>query len=322
MQEIKTTVTYSLKKDSIITGFESILFERDYSGNLWIGSWNKSPLLYKIDGNQITRFEFPIGYYLSSDNSFDSNSDHVLFGSSNSVLYFRDDKFYSLASPKLANPSPYQTLNLANYTYVIFANTTGRKQIHRWNGTNWEILNCDLDFQNLYNLKSIGNDRILVTEGNSEVAYILDQNGKLIFEFAPSGAPMKVKINSKRIFLFSDSKLEVRNSDGELKNLLDLYEESMKAYFGSYLQFIDIFIEDESNLSLLLKEKNKKPAKKYLLNFNLDTLTLTPHPLQEKMNTDLNLLRFEKDNLGCYWFKIYGNHYSESFITLNAELTT
>ncbi|MCG6146399.1 hypothetical protein [Leptospira bandrabouensis] len=322
MQEIKTTVTHNIKRDSIITGFESLLFERDYNGNLWIGSWNQSPILYRIDGNQITRFEFPIGFYLASDNPFDSNPDHVLFGSSNSVLYFRDDRFFSLPSPKLANPSPYQILNLANYTYVIFANTSGRKQIHRWNGTNWEILNFDLDFQNLYNLKSIGNDRILVTEGNSEVAYILDQNGKVISEFTPSGAPMKAKINSKRIFLYSDSKLEVRNSDGELISLLDLYDEAMKAYFGSYLEFIDIFIQNESNLVLLLKERNKKPAKKHLLNFNLDTLTLTPHSLNEKLTADLNLLQFEIDNSGDYWFKIYGNHYSESFITFNAELTT
>lgn len=322
MQEIKTTVTHNIKRDSIITGFESLLFERDYNGNLWIGSWNQSPILYRIDGNQITRFEFPIGFYLASDNPFDSNPDHVLFGSSNSILYFRDDRFFSLPSPKLANPSPYQILNLANYTYVIFANTSGRKQIHRWNGTNWEILNFDLDFQNLYNLKSIGNDRILVTEGNSEVAYILDQNGKVIFEFTPSGAPMKAKINSKRIFLYSDSKLEVRNSDGELISLLDLYDETMKAYFASYLEFIDIFIQNESNLVLLLKERNKKPAKKHLLNFNLDTLTLTPHSLNEKLTADLNLLQFEIDNSGDYWFKIYGNHYSESFITFNAELTT
>lgn len=322
MQEIKTTVTHNIKRDSIITGFESLLFERDYNGNLWIGSWNQSPILYRIDGNQITRFEFPIGFYLASDNPFDSNSDHVLFGSSNSVLYFRDDRFFSLPSPKLANPSPYQILNLVNYTYVIFANTSGRKQIHRWNGTNWEILNFDLDFQNLYNLKSIGNDRILVTEGNTEVAYILDQNGKVISEFTPSGAPMKAKINSKRIFLYSDSKLEVRNSDGELISLLDLYDEAMKAYFGSYLEFIDIFIQNESNLVLLLKERNKKPAKKHLLNFNLNTLTLTPHSLNEKLTADLNLLQFEIDNSGDYWFKIYGNHYSESFITFNAELTT
>ncbi|MCW7492519.1 hypothetical protein ND861_09705 [Leptospira sp. 2 VSF19] len=321
MQEIKTKITYNIKRDSIVTGFERILFERDHNGNLWIGSWNQSPILYKIDETQITRFEFPIGYYLASDNPFDSNPDNVLFGSSNSILYFRDDQFFSLPSPKLANPSPYQILNLGIYTYVIFANTSGRKQIHRWNGTNWEILNCDLEFQNLYNLKQISNDKILVTEGNTEIAYILDLNGKLISEFAPSVAPMKVKINSKTIYLFSGSKLEVRNSDGELKSLLDLYDETMKTYFGSYLEFIDVFIQNESNLVLLLKERNKKISKKYLLNFNLDTLTLTPHPLHEKLNSDLNLLRLEIDNSGDYWFKIYGNHYSESFLTFNAELT-
>ncbi|TGM52034.1 hypothetical protein EHQ91_16605 [Leptospira biflexa] len=321
MLEVKTNITHNVKRDSIKTGFERILFERDHDGNLWIGSWNQSPILYKIDETQITRFEFPIGTYLASDNPFDSNPNNVLFGSSNSVLFFKDDTFLSLPSPKLANPSPYQILNLGNYTYVIIANTSGRKQIHRWNGTNWEILNCDLEFQNLQNLKQIGNDKILVTEGNSEIAYILDQDGKLISEFAPSGAPMKVKVNSKKIFLFSDSKLEVRNSDGKLESLLDLYDETMKSYFGSYLEFIDVFIQNESNLVLLLKERNKKPANKHLLNFNLDTFTLTPHALSEKLTPDLNLLQFEIDPSGEYWFKIYGNHYSESFITLNAELT-
>lgn len=321
MLEVITNTTHNIQRDSIITGFERILFERDHHGNLWIGSWNKSPILYKIDESQITRFEFPIGTYLASDNPFDSNSNHVSFGSSNSILFFRDDKFYSLPSPKLANPSPYQILNLRNYTYVIFANTTGRKQIHRWNGTHWEILHCNLEFQNLYQLKQIGNDKILVTEANSEIAYILDLYGKLISEFAPSSAPMKAKVNLKQIFLFSDSKLEVRNSDGKLKNLLDLCDDTMKSYFGSYLEFIDIYIENESNLVLLLKEKNKNPSKKHLLNFNFDTFTLTPHPLSEKLTPDLNLLRFEIDPSGEYWFKIYGNHDSESFITLNAELT-
>ncbi|TGM31140.1 hypothetical protein EHQ82_00015, partial [Leptospira selangorensis] len=291
--------------------------------NLWIGSWNKSPILYKIDGKQITRYEFPIGYYLASDNPFDSNihSDSVLFGSSNSILFFKDDGFLSLPSPKLANPSPYQILNLGKFTYVIFANTSGRKQLHRWNGTNWEVLHCDLEFQNLYQLKQIGNDKLLVTEGNSEIAYILDPNGKLISDFAPSNAPMKVKVNSEKIFLFSDSKLEVRKGDGKLENLLDLYDDTMKSYFGSYLEFIDVYIQNESNLILLLKERNKKPAKKYLFLFHLDTFTLTPHPLSDQLTTDLNLLKFEIDNSGEYWFKIYGNHYSESFLTLNAELT-
>ncbi|MGV3665627.1 MAG: hypothetical protein ACO1NV_05810 [Leptospira bouyouniensis] len=321
MLEVKTNITHNIKRDSIVTGFERILFERDYHGNLWIGSWNKSPILYKIDEKQITRFEFPMGTYLASDNPFDSNPNQVLFGTSNSILFFRDESFLSLPSPKLANPSPYQILNLGYYTYVIFANTSGRKQIHKWNGTIWEVLLCDLEFQNLYQLKQIGNDRLLVTEGNSEVAYILDQNGKLILEFAPSGAPMKVKVNSKKIFLISDSKLEVRNNDGKLENLLDLYDETLKSYFGSYLEFIDVYIENESNLILLLKERNKKPANKHLLNFNVDTFTLTPHTLSEKLSADLNLLRFEIDLSGKYWFKIYGNHDSESFLTLNAELT-
>ncbi|EMY71591.1 hypothetical protein [Leptospira vanthielii] len=322
MQEIKTNITYDIKKDSIITGFERILFERDHSGNIWIGSWSQSPILYKNDGNQITRYEFPIGYYLASDNPFDSNPDSVLFGSSNSLIFFRDDKFYSIPSPKLANPAPYQILNIGQYTYVIFANTSGRKQIQRWSGSNWETLNCNLEFENIGNLRQVNKNRILVTEGNSEIAYILDLEGKFVSEFTTSGAPMKVKVSSKKVFLYSDSKLEVRNVDGELTNLLDLYDETMKAYFGSYLEFIDLAIEDESNLVLLLKERNKKPSKKYLLNFNLDTLTLTPHPLSDKLTTDLNLLRFEKDNSGDYWFKIYGNHYSESFLTFNTELTT
>ncbi|EOQ94732.1 hypothetical protein LEP1GSC195_0345 [Leptospira wolbachii serovar Codice str. CDC] len=322
MQEIKTNITYDIKKDSIITGFERILFERDHTGNIWIGSWSRSPILYKNDGNQITRYEFPISYYLASDNPFDSNPDSVLFGSSNSLMFFRDDKFYSVPSPKLADPAPYQILNIAQYTYVVFANTSGRKQIHRWDGTNWETLNCNLEFQNIGNLRQVNKNRILVTENNSEIAYILDLDGKFVSEFATSGAPMKVKVNSKKVFLYSDSKLELRNVDGELKNLLDLYEETMKSYFGSYLEFVDLAIEDESNLVLLLKERNKKPSKKYLLNFNLDTLTLTPHPLSDKLTTDLNLLRFEKDNSGDYWFKIYGNHYSESFLTFNTELTT
>lgn len=179
-----------------------------------------------------------------------------------------------------------------------------------------------MEFQNIGNLRQVNKNRILVTENNSEIAYILDLDGKFVSEFATSGAPMKVKVNSKKVFLYSDSKLELRNVDGELKNLLDLYEETMKSYFGSYLEFVDLAIEDESNLVLLLKERNKKPSKKYLLNFNLDTLTLTPHPLSDKLTTDLNLLRFEKDNSGDYWFKIYGNHYSESFLTFNTELTT
>lgn len=320
MQEIKINTTNDIKKDSIVTGFERILFEKDTQGNIWIGSWSQSPILYKNDGNQITRYEFPIGYYLASDNPFDSNPDSVLFGSSNSIIFFRDEKFHSIPSPKLANPAPYQILNIGQYSYVIFANTSGRKQIHRWNETNWDTLNSNIEFQNIGNLKQISNNRILVTENNSEIAYILDLDGKFVSEFSISSAPMKVKVNSKKIFLFSDSKLEVRNTNGELKNLLDLYDDTMKSYFGSYLEFIDLTVEDESNLTLLLKDKNKKPAKKHLLNFNLDTLTLTPHPLYDKLTPDLNLLRFEKDNLGNYWFKVYGNHYSESFFTLNMEL--
>lgn len=320
MQEIKINTTNDVKKDSIVTGFERILFERDSNGNIWIGSWSQSHILYKNDGKQITRYEFPIGFYLASDNPFDSNPDTVLFGSSSSVIYYKDDTFYSLPSPKLTNTAPYRILNIGSYLYVIFNNTSSRKQIHRWNGSNWETLSANIEFENIGNLKKISNNRILVTENNSEIAYILDLDGKFVSEFSISGAPMKVKVNSKKIFLYSDSKLEVRNINGELKNLLDLYDDTMKSYFGSYLEFIDLAIEDESNLTLLLRERNKKPAKKHLLNFNLDTLTLTPHPLYDKITPDLNLLRFEKDNLGSYWFKVYGNHYSESFFTLNTEL--
>lgn len=321
MLEIKTIITNDVKKESIVTGFERILFERDFFGNLWIASWNQSPILYKNDGKQITRYEFPIGYYLASDNPFDSNPDCTLFGSSNSILYFKDDLFFSVPSPKLANMAPYQILNIGKYTYVIFANTSGRRSIHRWNGNGWEILNCNLEFENLRNIKQVSKNRILITENNSEIAYILDLDGKLVSEFSTSSAPMKIKVDSKKIFLYSDSKLEVRNQEGELISILDLYDESMKSYFGSYLEFIDLCIEDESNLVLLLKERNRKPAKKHLLNFNLDTLTLTPHPLYDKLTPELNLLQFAKDNSGEFWFKIFGNHYSESFFTLNTELT-
>ncbi|TGK87272.1 hypothetical protein EHQ23_07310 [Leptospira bourretii] len=321
MLEIKTIVTNDVKKESIITGFERILFERDCFGNLWIGSWNQSPILYRNDGAKITRYEFPIGYYLASDNPFDSNPDCTLFGSSQSILYFKDDVFFSVPSPKLANSAPYQILNIGKYTYAIFANTGGRRLIHRWDGASWETLNSQLDFLNLNNLKQLSKNKILVTENNSEIAYILDLDGKLVSEFSTSGAPMKVKMDSKKIFLYSDSKLEVRNSDGELKSILDLYDESIKSYFGSYLEFIDLNIEDESNLTLLLRDRNKKPAKKHLLNFNLDTLTLTPHPLYDRLTPEMNLLQFEKDNSGEFWFKIFGNHYSESFLTFNKELT-
>lgn len=322
MQEIKINVTKNLHRDSIITGFERILFERDCLGNLWIGSWNQSPILYKNDGIEITRYEFPVGIYLASDNPFHSNLDTVSFGSSNSVIYFNDDKFFNLPSPKLTNSAPYQILNIGLYTYVIFANTSGRKQIHKWNGTHWEILNSKLEFQNLRDLKQISNDRILVTENNLDTAYILNLEGNFISEFSSSGAPMDVKINSDNIFLYSDSKLEVRNKEGELKHILDLYDEKMKSYFGSYLEFIDISIDDHSNLTLLLKERNKTPSKKHLLNFNLDTLTLTQHPLYHKITPDLNVLRFEKDNSGDHWFKIFGNHYSESFYIINQELAS
>ncbi|PJZ83052.1 hypothetical protein [Leptospira harrisiae] len=320
MLEIKTIITNDIKKESIITGFERTLFERDCFGNLWIGSWNQSPILYRNDGKQITRFEFPIGYYLASDNPFDSNLEWILFSSSNSILYFKDDVFFSVPSPKLANTAPFQILNIGKYTYVIFANTSGRRLVHRWDGTIWETLNCNLDFLNLSLLKQVGKNRILVTENNSEIAYILDLDGKLVSEFSTSAAPMKVKVDSKKIFLYSDSKLEVRNPDGELKSILDLYDDTMKSYFGSYLEFIDLCIEDESNLILLLKERNKKPGKKHLLNFNLDTLTLTPHPLYDKLTPEMNILQFEIDNSGEFWFKIFGNHYSESFLTFNPVL--
>lgn len=320
MQEIKINTTADVKKDSIITGFERILFEKDSHGNIWIGAWNKSPILYKNDGNQITRYEFPVGFYLASDNPFDSNQDSVYFGSSKSVICYKDESFYTLPSPELPNSSPYQILNIGLSVYVIFASTSARKHIHSWNGKHWEILNSNLEFENLRNLKQVSSNRILVTENNTEIAYILDLDGKFVSEFATSGAPMNVKVNSKKIFLFSDSKLEVRSKEGELIHVLDLYDETMKSYFGSYLEFIDISIVDESNLLLLLKERNKKPTKKHFLNFNLDTLTLTPHPLYDQLTGDMNLLRFEKDNLGNYWFKVYGNHYSESFFTLNTEL--
>ncbi|TGL85241.1 hypothetical protein EHQ68_17505 [Leptospira congkakensis] len=320
MKEININITKGVNRDSIITGFERILFERDVQGNIWIGSWNQSPILYKNDGIEITRYEFPVGIYLASDNPFHSNPDSVTFGSSNSVIYYNEDKFFNLPSPKLQNSAPYQILNIGLYTYVIFANTSGRKQIHRWDGANWDLLNCKLEFKNLRNLNQVSNKRILVTENNIETAYILNLEGNLISEFSTSGAPMNVKVNSNMIFLYSDSKLEVRNKDGELKHTLDLYDDTMKSYFGSYLEFQDISIEDESNLTLLLKERNKTPSKKHLLNFNLDTLTLTPHYLYDRLSADMNVIGFEKDNSDNFWLKLSGKHYSESFFILNREL--
>ncbi|PJZ43841.1 hypothetical protein [Leptospira brenneri] len=319
MQEINIKITENIKKESIITGFERILFERDTHGNIWIGSWNQSPILYKNDGTQITRFEFPVGFYLASDNPFHSNQDSVSFGSSDSVVYFNEDKFFNLPAPKLQNPAPYQILTIGLYTYVIFANTAGRRQIYRWDGSSWELLNSKIEFENLRNLKQVGN-RVLVTENNLEVAYILGLDGKFISEFSTSGAPMNIEVSSDKIFLYSDSKLEVRDKDGNLKHTLDLYDETMKSYFGSYLEFIDISIENDSNLTLLLKERNKNPSKKHLLDFNLDTLTLTPHPLYHQITPELNVLQFEKDNSGDYWFKISGKHGSESFHILSKEL--
>ncbi|XDD44685.1 hypothetical protein AB3N58_17725 (plasmid) [Leptospira sp. WS60.C2] len=118
MQEIKINVTKNLQRDSIITGFERILFERDYLENLWIGSWSQSPIPDKNDGVESILYEFPIGFS-PSDNSLYSNPDTVSLETLKLVSYFNEGKFFNLPARKLTNSAPYQILNFNLDTLIL-----------------------------------------------------------------------------------------------------------------------------------------------------------------------------------------------------------